>query len=75
MKLSNIKGYNVRNVAGFNVLNNTINAEKLTDDASDQMSEEILEDANLYTDQRVGVMNYNIRKWVTENFAPLSSGE
>lgn len=71
MKLSNIKGYNVRNVAGFNVLNNTINGEKLTDDASDQMSEEILEDANLYTDQRVGVMNYNIRKWVTENFAPL----
>ena len=75
MKLSNIKGYNVRNVAGFNVLNNTINGEKLTDDASDQMSEDILEDANLYTDQRVGVMNYNIRKWVTENFAPLSSGE
>ena len=71
MKLSNIKGYNVRNVAGFNVLNNTINGEKLTDDASDQMSEAILEDANLYTDQRVGVMNYNIRKWVTENFAPL----
>ena len=71
MKLSNIKGYNVRNVAGFNVLNNTINGEKLTDDASDQMSEEILEDANLYTDQRVGVMNYSIRKWVTENFAPL----
>lgn len=75
MKLSNIKGYNVRNVAGFNVLNNTINGEKLTDDASDQMSEDILEDANLYTDQRVGVMNYNIRKWVTENFAPIDSGE
>lgn len=49
-KLTNVNAYNVKNVSGFNVLNNTITGEKLTDDAGDAIVEEAVEESADYTD-------------------------
>ena len=52
LKLTNVNAYNVRNVTGFNVLNNTITGEKLTDDAGDGIKEEAVDEAGDYTDKK-----------------------
>ena len=39
MKLSNIEAWNMKNVTGFNVLNNSITPDKLTDDVWKQLAE------------------------------------
>ena len=49
LKLTNVNAYNVKNVSGFNVLNNTITRGKLTDDAGDGIVNEAVDEANAYT--------------------------
>ena len=73
MKLTNVIRHGSRMVSGFNVWNNSITGDKLTDDVSDQMTGGILDDANEYTDGKVSSMNYSIRAWVNYNFEPKSS--
>ena len=55
-KMTNVKHYNVRNVAGMNVLDNTITGDKLTDEAGDQLMSEAVdvavEEAADYTDKK-----------------------
>ena len=50
MKLTNYKAYHVKNVGGFNVLDNSITGEKLTDEAGDQMLSKAVDEAAEYTD-------------------------
>ena len=50
MKLSNIEAYNVRNTAGFNVLNNSITRPKLTDETEDGIIGDAVDESNEYTD-------------------------
>lgn len=56
LKLNNYKAYNVKNVSGFNVLDNSITGDKLTDEAGDQLTERAVdlavEEAGDYTDQK-----------------------
>ena len=56
LKLTNYKAYHVKNVGGFNVLDNSITGEKLTDEAGDQLMSEAVdvavEEAADYTDQK-----------------------
>ena len=72
MKLSNIEAYNLRNTAGFNVLNNSITGDKLTDEAGRNIVGTIKEDAvaeaNNYTSGSVQAL----RQWVQNNFEPIS---
>lgn len=55
-KLTNYKAYNVKNVGGFNVLDNSITGDKLTDEAGDKLIGSAVssatESATLYTDQK-----------------------
>ena len=51
-KMKNVKHYNVRNVAGMNVLNNTITGDKLTDDAGSEIMGQAVDEAATYTDQK-----------------------
>ena len=72
LKLSNIEAYNLRNTAGFNVLNNSITGDKLTDEAGKAIVGTIKEDAvaeaNNYTSGSVQAL----RQWVNNNFEPKS---
>ena len=52
LKLINAKNYNVRNVSGFNVVDNSITGDKLTDDAGDAIMDAAVEEAAVYTDQK-----------------------
>ena len=56
LKLANMKQYRVKNVSGFNVLDNSLTGDKLTDDAGDQLTERAVdiatEEAASYTDQK-----------------------
>lgn len=71
LKLSNVNGYGGRSVSGFNVFNNSITADKLTDDAVDAVDVGgAVEEANDYTDQQIRSMDWGIRNWVTNNFEP-----
>jgi hypothetical protein len=51
-----VKAYNVKNVSGFNVLDNSITGDKLTDEAGDQLTERAVDiavdEAGDYTDQK-----------------------
>lgn len=73
LKLSNIEAYNLRNTAGFNVLNNSITGEKLTDEAGDAIAsaarDDAIAEAAAYTNSRA----YTLQAWVTANFEPISS--
>lgn len=73
LKLTNVNAYNGRNVSGFNVFNNSITPDKLTDDTLDGIADYAVEDANEYTDTSVSSMNYNIRAWVNQNFEPKAT--
>lgn len=74
LKLTNVTRHGDRTVSGFNVWNNSITGDKLTDDVSNQMTGGILEDANGYTDGKISGLNYSLRQWVNQNFEPISSG-
>lgn len=72
LKLSNIEAYNLRNTAGFNVLNNSITGDKLTDEAGKAIvgtvKDDAVAEANAYTSSTA----YTLRAWVTNNFQPIS---
>ena len=68
VKLTNVNAYNGRSVSGFNVYNNSITQDKLTDDVADGIGE----NANEYTDTKVSSLNSTIRTWVAANFEPKS---
>ena len=51
LKLTNYKAYHVKNVGGFNVLNNSITGDKLTDEAGDQLTDRAVD---LAVDEAVG---------------------
>jgi phage minor structural protein len=73
LKLTNVNAYGGKNISGFNVFNNSITPEKLTDDVTAGIGGDALEDANEYTDSRVSGSESYIRNWVTENFEPKST--
>ena len=66
LKLTNVEAYNVKNVSGFNVVNNSITGEKLTDEASDNIRNGATEDSMEYTDQRIS----SVQSWVRANYQP-----
>ena len=72
LKLSNIEAWNLENVTGFNVLNNSITSNKLTDDVTDGIGRAATKDANIYTDGKISGLNGSLRTWVTANFEPKS---
>lgn len=51
-KMTNVKHYNVRNVAGMNVLDNTITGEKLTDEAGEALMGDAVDKAAEYTNEK-----------------------
>ena len=51
-KMKNVKHYNVRSVAGMNVLDNTITGEKLTDEAGEALMGDAVDKAAEYTDEK-----------------------
>ena len=56
LKLINYKAYHVKNVSGFNVLDNSITGDKLTDEAGDALTDRAVDravdEAGEYTDQK-----------------------
>ena len=68
LKLTNVEAYNVKNVSGFNVVNNSITGEKLTDEASENIRNGATEDSMEYTDQRIS----SVQNWVRANYQPRS---
>ena len=75
MKLSNIEGYNMKNTAGFNVLNNSITSEKLTDQVVGGLVEEATQEANAYTQAQVSGLSVSLKSWASANFEPKGGGE
>lgn len=75
LKLTNVNAYNGRNVSGFNVFNNSITPEKLTDDVTGGIAAAAIGESNDYTDGKVSGLNYSLRAWASSTFAPISSGE
>jgi phage-related protein len=73
LKLTNVNAYHGKNVSGFNVFNNSITPDKLTDDTLDGIADYAVEDANEYTDGKVSNLNYSLRAWVNDNFEPKAS--
>lgn len=66
LKLTNVEAYNVKNVSGFNVVNNSITGEKLTDEASENIRNGATEDSMIYTDERIS----SVQSWVRANYQP-----
>ena len=69
-KMKNVKHYNVRNVAGMNVLDNTITGDKLTDDAGDGLVEKAVdtavEESAQYTRSAVSSYDTELKRWLKE---------
>ena len=70
VKLSNVNAYGVRNVGGFNLFANSITADKLADEVTDELGQGTLDEANLYTDKKTKNLNSSLRNWVQANFEP-----
>ena len=68
LKLTNIAAYNGRNVSGFNVLNNSITGDKLTDEAGDSLVKEAVETSETYTENEIS----SVKAWVRANYQPRS---
>ena len=66
LKLTNVTEYG-RNVSGFNVFNNSITGDKLTDDAGDEMIDEAVDEAGKYTDKKAQ-QTLNQSKSYTESY-------
>ena len=68
LKLSNVNAYGVRSVAGFNVYNNSITGDKLTDEAAKGIlgttKEDAVTESRTYTNSAV----YTLQAWVSSNF-------
>lgn len=72
MKLSNIEAYNLRNTAGFNVLNNSITGDKLTDEAARDIVGSVKEDAIAEAESYTNSTAASLKTWVSNNFVPNS---
>lgn len=66
LKLTNIAAYSGRNVSGFNVMNNSITGDKLTDEAGSNLVSEAVGASEEYTQSEIN----NVRAWVRTNFEP-----
>lgn len=66
LKLTNIAAYSGRNVSGFNVLNNSITGDKLTDEVGNSLVSEAVGASEEYTQNEIN----NVRAWVRTNFEP-----
>lgn len=79
LKLSNVNWYGGRSVSGFNVQNNSLTGDKLTDDAGDgfiaSAVDEATKAAEEYTNGRVNNLNNSLRRWVQENYEPKATEE
>ena len=71
VKLATVHRYGGKNVFGSNILNNSVTADKLTDDAGDAARGRAVDESNGYTDDKVSSLNSSLRAWVTQNFQPL----
>ena len=69
LKLTNVNAYNGRNVTGFNVFNNSITPDKLTDDTAEGIAGSAIEDARGYTDEKIT----GLKAWVDLNFEPKAT--
>lgn len=77
VKLANVNSYaSEKNVSGFNVWNNSITADKLTDDVRNDIpaeaTREAVEKSETYTNGKVSSLNTSLRNWVSNNFVPIS---
>ena len=72
MKLSNIEAYNLKNTAGFNVLNNSITGDKLTDEAGRDIVGTVKEDAVAEANSFTTSTAAGLKAWVNNNFQPIS---
>jgi len=77
LKLSNVNWYGGRSVSGFNVMNNSLTGDKLTDDAGDGFVTKAVDlardELEKYTNSKVNSLNNSLRKWVQENYEPKST--
>ena len=73
VKLANVNTYGGKNVTGFNVLNNSITGDKLTDDAGDAAKNQAVDESNGYTDNKISSLNSSLRAWVNQNFEPKAT--
>lgn len=68
LKLSNVNAYGGKNVAGFNVINNSITGDKLTDDVGQAIlgttKDDAVDESKSYTNSAV----WNLQSWVEQNF-------
>ena len=68
LKLTNVNAYGGRTVSGFNVFNNSITGDKLTDDVSEMIigttKEDAVQESKSYTNSAI----YNLQSWVSDNF-------
>ena len=73
-KMKNVKHYNVRSVAGMNVLDNTITGDKLTDDAGDGLVEkavdtaveEAVETSDQHTTSAISRYDTQLKLWLRD---------
>ena len=59
-------------MSGFNVFNNSITGDKLTDDAGDQIAENAADKAGTHTDLVASNLYFILQQWVTDHFQPIS---
>ena len=71
-KMTNVKHYNVRSVAGMNVLDNTITGDKLTDEAGEVILGSAVDVSNEYTNEKITSYDYQIKAYLRNNYQPLS---
>lgn len=68
LKLSNVNAYGGKNVAGFNVMNNSITGDKLTDDVGQTIlgttKDDAVDESKSYTNNAI----WNLQSWVQDNF-------
>ena len=68
LKLSNVNAYGGKNVTGFNVINNSITGDKLTDDAVREVigttKEDAVEESKTYTVDQINA----VRAWAAATF-------
>ena len=66
LKLTNYKAYHVKNVGGFNVLDNTITADKLTDDIGTDLMENALDESEKYTRNQINSYDITLKRWLKD---------
>ena len=66
LKLTNYKAYHVKNVGGFNVLDNSITGEKLTDDVGADLMEDAVDESEQYTRSAINSYDVTLKKWLKD---------